>query len=153
MTQRGYDELTEKVRLLQDEEMPRVEKRLGVAREMGDLSENAEYDAAREEIGLLESRIGEIQDTLANTHVVEPTSQPQDETGICCTVEIEEQGSGRKDTWEIVGFEEGDIDKQRISVYSPMGEALVGHKIGQTAEATLPAGTKKFKILSIKYPT
>ena len=153
MTQRGYDALNQKLLRIQDHEMPLAEQRLGAAREMGDLSENAEYDAAREEIGLLESKVGEIQEVLGNSHVVEPASQPQDETGICCTAEIEDQQTRQKQTWEIVGYEEGDIDNGRISVYSPLGQALVGHKVGQVAEANLPAGVKKFKILSIRYPT
>lgn len=152
MTLRGYEALSEKLRRLIEEEMPRAETRLGVAREMGDLAENAEYDAAREEIRLLESKIGEIDDVLANTHVIEPASQPQDETGICCTVEIEEVESGRRDTWEIVGYEEGDVEAGRMSVYSPLGEAIVGHKVGDEVEAALPAGTRKYKILSVRYP-
>ena len=153
MTSRGYEALNEKLRLLIEEEMPRAETRLGAAREMGDLSENAEFDAAREEIRMLESKIGEIDDVLANTHVVEPGSQPQDETGICCTVEIEEVGSRRRDTWEIVGYEEGDVDAGRMSVYSPLGEAIVGHKVGAEVEAVLPAGTRTYRILSVRYPS
>ena len=153
MTQRGYEALSEKLHKIQNDELPKTEQRLGAAREMGDLSENAEYDAAREEIGLLETKIGEINEVLSNAHVVEPTSQPQDETGLGCTVEIEEQDSRARQTWEIVGYEEGDVDAGRISVYSPLGEALVGHKIGAIAEANLPAGKRRYKILSIRYPS
>lgn len=152
MTPRGYDALTEKLRRLVEEEMVRAETRLGVAREMGDLAENAEYDAAREEIRLLETKIGEISDILGSTHVVEPASQPQDETGLCCTVEIEEVGSGNRHTYEIVGFEEGDAEAGRISVYSPLGEAIVGHKVGAEVEASLPAGRRRYKIVSVRYP-
>lgn len=152
MTQRGYDALTEKLRLFVEEEMPRAETRLGVAREMGDLSENAEYDAAREEIRMLESRIGELSEVLGQAHVVEPASQPQDETGLCCTVEIQDVAGGKRDTWEIVGYDEGDVAKGRISVYSPLGEALVGRKVGDVVEAHLPAGKRQYTILSVRYP-
>ena len=153
MTERGYAELQEKLRKFQEKDLPRAEKRLGVAREMGDLSENAEYDAAREELRNLERQIAEVNDVLGRSDVVQAASQPQDETGLCSTVEIEDQESGQKITWEIVGYEEGDIDKGRISVYSPLGEALVGYKVGAVAEAKLPVGDKKFKILSIKWPS
>lgn len=152
MTQRGYDALNEKLRLLTEEEMPLAEKRLGAAREMGDLSENSEFDAAREEIRLLEGKIGEISEVLNQAHVVEPASQAQDETGICCTVEIQESPGGKRSTWEIVGYDEGDVSKGRISVYSPLGEALVGHKVGDLVEAHLPAGKKQYTILAIRYP-
>jgi transcription elongation factor GreA len=152
MTQRGYEALQEKMRRLVEEEMVRAETRLGAAREMGDLAENAEYDAAREEIRLLEGKIAEIQDVLSNVHVVEPGSQAQDETGICCTVEIEEVPSGRRATWEIVGYDEGDVERGRISVYSPLGEALVGHKVGAVVEASLPAGKRTYKVVALRYP-
>jgi transcription elongation factor GreA len=152
MTQRGYQELQERLRRLRNDEMHRAEVRLGAAREMGDLAENAEYDAAREEIRLLESKIAEVEEVLSNSHVVEPQSQPQDETGLCCTVEIQNLENGRREKWEIVGYEEGDVERGRLSVYSPLGEALVGHKAGEVVEANLPAGKRRVKIVSIAYP-
>jgi transcription elongation factor GreA len=124
--------------------------RLKSAIEMGDLSENADYKAAKEDQAFLEGRIQEIEKTLAVARVVDP-SQNQDGTiQIGTTATIQEDG-GKEEVWEIVGASEADIAKRKISYQSPVGSALIGKKTGDIAEASLPNGNIiRFKILKVE---
>ncbi len=151
ITREGYEKLKERLRHLDDVERPRLQKALGDAREMGDLSENAEFDAAREGLWLVDQQIGEITDRLARAEILDTSRLPTDSVAIGASVDVKEVKSGEKEVFHLVGEGESDPMSDRISVLTPIGQALLGHKVGDVVEARVPAGKLKFKILKITY--
>lgn len=151
MTKRGAELLREELHRLKTVERPNVITSIAEARAHGDLSENAEYDAAREKQGFIEGRISEVEAKLANAQVIEPKLVDAD--GRCvfgATVEVEE-GGGEKATWQIVGDDEADIKAGRISVNSPIARALIGKESGESVEVQTPGGLKRYEILDVRY--
>jgi transcription elongation factor GreA len=151
MTKRGAELLREELHRLKTIERPANSQAIGEARAHGDLSENAEYHAARERAGFIEGRISELEAKLANAQVIDPKLVDAD--GRCvfgATVDLEDE-SGEKATWQIVGEDEADIKKGRISVVSPMARALIGKESGETAVVQTPGGVKKYEILDVRY--
>jgi transcription elongation factor GreA len=151
MTKRGAELLREELHRLKTVERPNVITSIAEARAHGDLSENAEYDAAREKQGFIEGRISEVEAKLANAQVIEPKLVDAD--GRCvfgATVEVEE-GGGEKATWQIVGDDEADIKAGRISVNSPIARALIGKESGESVEVQTPGGVKRYEILDVRY--
>ena len=151
VTPRGFELLQNKLRTIKDDQLPKVEQRLGAARELGDLSENSEFDAAREELWRLEQLIGELQDQLARAQVVLPSQVDQTVVSFGATVTLENLATHREETWTIVGHGEADVDQGRISVNSPLASGLVGAKSGELREIDLPAGKRTFKIVRFSY--
>ena len=151
MTRQGYKALLEKLRLLKEEKLPSAEERLGKAREMGDLSENAEFDAAREEIWQLDRQIAELESQLSRIEVVDVSKVPRDAIYFGATVTVEDIDTKKSDVWTIVGNGESDINQNLISIDTPLASAFVGHKKGDTVEANLPAGRRIYKVLGIEY--
>ncbi|HYE89966.1 MAG TPA: transcription elongation factor GreA [Terriglobales bacterium] len=151
MTRRGAELLREELHRLKTIERPNVITAIAEARSHGDLSENAEYDAARERQGFIEGRISEVEAKLANAQIIDPKLVDAD--GRCvfgATVEVEE-GGGEKATWQIVGDDEADIKAGRISVNSPIARALIGKESGESVEVQTPGGLKRYEILDVRY--
>jgi transcription elongation factor GreA len=151
MTKRGADLLRAELQRLKTVERPAISQQIAEARSHGDLSENAEYDAAREKQGHVEARIRDIEAKLANAQIVDP--KLLDAGGRCvfgATVDIEEPG-GSQVTWQIVGEDEADIKANRISYSSPIGKALIGKEPGETVDVQTPGGLKRYEILDVRY--
>jgi transcription elongation factor GreA len=152
MTLRGADLLRTELRRLKSEDRPRVIKSIAEARSHGDLSENAEYHAAREQQGFIEGRIAEIESRLAAAEIIDVASLPP--TGrvvFGATVELEDQQEGAAVTYQIVGEDEADIRAGRISVTSPIARALIGKSSGDVVDVTAPGRTRSYEIVSVKY--
>jgi transcription elongation factor GreA len=152
MTLRGAELLRAELKRLKSEDRPRVIKAIAEARSHGDLSENAEYHAAREQQGFIEGRIGEIESRLGAAEIIDVASLPA--TGrvvFGATVELEDQDEGAGVTYQIVGEDEADIRGGRISVTSPIARALIGKVKGDVVDVTAPGKNLTYEILSVKY--
>jgi transcription elongation factor GreA len=133
-------------------ERPRVIQAIQEARSHGDLSENAEYEAAKERQGFIEGRIAELESKLAKAQIIDPAHIDAD--GRCvfgATVELEDADSGDVVTYQIVGEAEADIKRGKVSITSPIGRALIGKHAGDTAEVQAPGGVRSYEILDVKY--
>ncbi len=152
LTLRGAELLRQELQRLKSVDRPNVIQAIADARAQGDLSENAEYDAARERQGFLEGRIAEIESKLANAQVIDPRKIEADGRVVfAATVELEELSSGEKVRYQIVGDDEADIKEGRISVSSPIARALIGREVGDVAEVRAPGGTREYEVLGISY--
>jgi transcription elongation factor GreA len=151
MTLRGAELLRVELHRLKTVERPANSLAIAEARAHGDLSENAEYDAARERQGFIEGRISEIEAKLGNAQVIDPKLLDAD--GRCvfgATVDLEEKGA-KPITYQIVGEDEADIKAGRISISSPIARALIGKEAGDEVEVQTPGGVKKYEILDVRY--
>ncbi len=151
MTTRGAELLRAELQRLKAVERPNVIAAIAEARSHGDLSENAEYDAARERQGFIEGRISEVEAKLGNAQIIDPKLLDAD--GRCvfgATVDLEEQGKGPV-TYQIVGDDEADIKQNRISINSPIARALIGKEAGDIVDAQTPGGVKRYEILDVRY--
>ncbi len=152
ITVRGAERLRAELKRLKTEERPAVIKAIAEARGHGDLSENAEYHAAREHQGFIEGRIKEIEHRLSHTEVIEVSKLPQ--TGkvvFGTTVELEGTEGGVRVTYQIVGEDEADIRQGLIAVTSPIARALVGKEEGDTVEVQAPGGVRSYEIVAVRY--
>ncbi len=125
-------------------------ERIAEARSHGDLSENAEYDAAKEEQGLLELRISKMEDLLSRASVIDITNMPKDQAHILSTLTVKNLNNSKTYKYTLVSPEEADIDQGKISITSPVGQSLMGTKVKQVVQAKVPAGLIKFEVLSIE---
>lgn len=130
-------------------EIPKIRDRIATAREYGDLSENAEYHAAREEMGLLQLKILELEERLADCRVVSPAAVSTDNVQIYTRVTLRDLDSGQERIYTLVSLDEMDMASGRISIQSPIGEGLAGHVPGDEVEIRIPAGIKRYQILKI----
>lgn len=151
MTQKGYDQLRAQLDKLKNEELPRLQKALGEAREMGDLSENAEFDAARDEIWRIDRRIAELEDQLARAQVVDGSRIVDGEITLGATVKAEDLDARRKDEFMLVGENERHDGVDTVSAASPLGRALLGRRIGDVIEIQVPRGRLRYKIMEVRY--
>ena len=152
LTVKGAELLRTELHQLKTVERPSVIAAIQEARSHGDLSENAEYDAAKERQSFIEGRIVELESKLANSQIIDPAHLDAD--GRCvfgATVELEEVGSGESVTYQIVGDDEADIKQGKISISSPIARALIGKYSGDVAEVKAPGGIKEYEILDVKY--
>jgi transcription elongation factor GreA len=152
LTVAGAEKLRAELHRLKTVDRPNAITAIAEARSHGDLSENAEYDAAKERQGFIEGRIAEVENKLASAQVIDPKSLDAD--GRCvfgATVEIEDQESGEKLVVQIVGDDEADIKESKISVGSPVARALIGKSAGDVAEVQTPGGVKVYEILEVRY--
>jgi transcription elongation factor GreA len=149
MTRRGYDQAREKLDRLKNVEMPRLEKALGDARDMGDISENSEYETARHEIGITEQQIADLTDKIARAEIIEALNA--DEITIGALVKVMDLDSKRPDEFMIVGEGETRPEVDTVSVSSPLGTALLGKKVGDVAEFEAPRGRIRYRVVSFSY--
>jgi transcription elongation factor GreA len=152
LTKRGAALLRDELLRLKSVERPAVVNSIAEARAQGDLSENAEYDAAKEKQGFIEGRIAEIESKLAGAQVIDPTAVEADGRVIFgATVELEETATGDIVTYQIVGDDEADIDHGLISISSPIARALIGKSEGDVASVQAPSGARAYEIITVKY--
>jgi transcription elongation factor GreA len=149
ITKAGYGAMKEKVRHLKEVERPDVIRAIAEARAHGDLSENAEYDAAKERQAFVEGQIGELQHKIAYADVIDPAKVNTDRVTFGCTVTLENLSSGEEVTYQLVGTDECDVKEGRISVSSPLGKAMIGKTIGDEVLVRAPAGERRFEIIEI----
>ncbi|PTB20471.1 transcription elongation factor GreA [Trinickia symbiotica] len=152
LTKRGADQLRDELQRLKSVERPSVIHSIAEARAQGDLSENAEYDAAKEKQGFIEGRIAEIESKLAAAQVIDPTLLDADGRVVFgSTVQLEDLDSGDIVTYQIVGDDEADIDHGLISISSPIARALIGKSDGDVAVVQAPGGVREYEIISVRY--
>ena len=152
MTVQGAERLKGELQRLKTIERPSVIQAIAEARSHGDLSENADYDAAKERQGFIEGRIAEVESKLANAQVIDPASLDADGRVVFgATVDLEDGTSGDKVTYQIVGDDEADIKHGKISVSSPIARALIGKSEGDTADVQAPGGVRSYDVLAVRY--
>jgi len=152
MTLRGAEALRVELKRLKSEDRPNVIKAIAEARGHGDLSENAEYHAAREQQGFIEGRINEIESKLATAEIIDTSKMTNHGKVIFgANVQLEEQDEGTRVSYQIVGEDEADIKAGRISVTSPIARALVGKSQGDVVDVAAPGGVKSYEIVSVQY--
>ena len=144
----GYQKLQDELRELK-EERPNARQAVQRAREFGDLSENAEYHASKERLGSLERRIGNLEDTLSRTRLLENVDIPGDKVYIGATVELLDLKKDKEIVYTLVAPEEADFEHGKISTVSPIGKGLLGHAEGEEVEITVPAGKLNYRIVTI----
>ncbi|KND60371.1 Transcription elongation factor GreA [Candidatus Burkholderia verschuerenii] len=152
LTKRGAELLRDELQRLKAVERPAVINAIAEARAQGDLSENAEYDAAKEKQGFIEGRIAELESKLAGAQVIDPTTVDADGRVVFgATVELEDLESGDTVTYQIVGDDEADIDHGRVSVSSPIARALISKSEGDVASVQAPSGAREYEIIAVRY--
>lgn len=152
VTKRGAELLKDELQCLKTVERPAVINAISEARAQGDLSENADYDAAKERQGFIEGRIAEIESKLSMAQVIDPAALDAGGRVVFgATVELEEEASGEAVTYQIVGEDEADLKLGRINISSPIARALIGKEEGDVAEVQAPGGVKRFEIVAVSY--
>ncbi|MDC6486482.1 MAG: hypothetical protein RIQ77_347 [Pseudomonadota bacterium] len=152
MTRNGVERLKEELQQLKSQDRPNIIQAIAEARAQGDLSENAEYDAAKEKQGFIEGRISEIEAKLSNVQIIDPASLNAE--GKCvfgATIDLEDLDDEKKVTYQIVGDDEADIKSNKISISSPIARALIGKELGDVVEVETPGGIKSYEIMDVKY--
>ncbi|MDF2095499.1 transcription elongation factor GreA [Aquibaculum arenosum] len=151
MTAEGFARLEEELRHLKTVARPEVIKAIAEAREHGDLSENAEYHAARERQSFIEGRVAELEDRISRAQVIDPTKLSGDTVKFGATVRVVDEDTDQETQYQIVGETEADVKAGRIAVTSPIARALIGKAVGDSVEVTTPKGTKAYEILNVQY--
>jgi transcription elongation factor GreA len=151
MTPEGLARLEDELRKLKNDERPAVIRAIAEAREHGDLSENAEYHAARERQGFIEGRVAELEDIVSRAEVIDASKLSGDVIRFGATVMLADLDTDEEASYRIVGSHEADIAKGRISVTSPLGRALIGKTLGDTVEVTTPGGAKAYEVVKVSY--
>jgi transcription elongation factor GreA len=152
MTLRGAEALRAELKRLKTEDRPNVIKAIAEARGHGDLSENAEYHAAREQQGFIEGRISEIESKLSNAEIIDPSRLTASSKVVFgANIELEDQNAGNVLKYQIVGEDEADIRAGRISVTSPIARAVIGKEEGDTVDVEAPGGTHTYEIVAVRY--
>ncbi len=152
MTREGYEKLKADLDRMQNSEMIEVAKRIAAARELGDLSENAEYHAAREDQGMLQARIDALKDKLSRAYFIERSTLPSDTAVFGARVRVKDLDLDEEETFELVGPGDEDYNNNKILTSSPIGQGLLGKKLGEVVEIQVPMGKLRFEILSISFP-
>jgi transcription elongation factor GreA len=151
MTRDGYEKVKAELAHLHDVKMLEVTKRVAAARDLGDLSENAEYHAAREDQGLLQAQIDLLRTKLGKAYIIDPNQLPKDTVVFGSKVKVMDLDMDEEEEFELVGPGQDDPDKNRILTTSPIGQGLLGKKKGEVAEIEVPRGTIRFKVLEIAF--
>jgi transcription elongation factor GreA len=152
LTVEGAEMLTAELKKLKSEDRPKVIAAISEAREHGDLKENAEYHAAREQQGFIEGRIQDIEGKLGNATIIDVSKLPQNGKVVFgVTVDLVDEDSGDEVTYKIVGEDEADIKQNKISIGSPIAKALIGKEEGEVVDVTTPGGTRSFEVVEVKY--
>jgi len=148
-TAEGLKKLRDELNQLKDVERPKASQAIAEARDKGDLSENAEYDAAKESQGMLEMQISKLEETLSNARIIDETQIDDTKVLVHSTVKIKNQTDGMEMVYKLVAESESDLKTGKISVDSPIGKGLLGKEVGNIAEILVPNGVLKFKIIKI----
>ena len=150
MTRAGYEKLEEELRRLKSVDRIKIVKEIEVARAHGDISENAEFHAAKERQSHIEGRVRQLEDKLARAVVIDPTGQPPDEVRFGVTVQLEDTATGDRVTYTILGEEESDVVNGCISVSSPVARALLGKAVGDSVSVRVPKGVRVLEVIEIR---
>lgn len=150
MTPRGAEKLKEELARLK-EERPKISREIGVAREHGDLSENAEYHAAKERQGMVEARIKDLEDKISRSEVIDPSSLSGDKVRFGATVSLLNVETDEGSTYQIVGADEADLNQGTISISAPLARALIGKEAGDEVKVQLPGGARHYEIVSVEF--
>lgn len=148
-TKEGYEKLKKELEYLKNKERPKIAQQIAEAREKGDLSENAEYDAAKDAQGMLEMKINKLEETMSQARVLDEKELDTSTVQILNTVKVLNKKANKEQKLTIVSENEADFKKGKISVDSPIGKGLLGKKVGDVAEIKVPSGTIEFEILEI----
>ncbi|MCM2291264.1 transcription elongation factor GreA [Allorhizobium sp. BGMRC 0089] len=151
MTQNGFIKLQEELRWRQQEERPRIIEAIAEARAHGDLSENAEYHAAKEAQSLNEGRISELEDLTARAEVIDLSKMSGSKIKFGATVKLVDEDTDEEKTYQIVGDQEADVKAGRISISSPIARAMIGKEVGDSIEVVAPGGAKAYEIISVNW--
>jgi transcription elongation factor GreA len=151
MTQNGFAKLSEELRWRQQEERPRIIEAIAEARAHGDLSENAEYHAAKEAQSHNEGRVGELEDLIARAEVIDLSKMSGSKIKFGATVKLVDEDTDEEKTYQIVGDQEADVKAGRISISSPIARALIGKEVGDNIEVVAPGGSKAYEILAVNW--
>jgi len=149
MTEEGYEKLREEVNLLETVERPKISKQIAEARDKGDLSENAEYDAAKEAQGILEAKIAQLKNLLANARFIDKNSIGTDSVQILNKVTIKNTKNNQQMTYTLVAESEANLKENKIAISTPIAQGLMGKKVGDIAEIKVPNGIVTFEIMDI----
>ena len=151
MTQEGYNKKKADIDRMENEEMPLIAEKIAAARDEGDLKENAEYHAQRENQGMLQAKINRIKSDMANGMIIDPATMPRGEVAFGATVKVKDLDFDDEEIYTLVGSGEEDYDTGRILLTSPIGQGLLGKKVGEVAEVEAPKGIFKLEIVEITY--
>ena len=151
MTQEGYKKLQDELKKLTSKDRPNIIAAIAEARGHGDLSENAEYQYAKEQQSLIEGRISDLESTISRAEIIDVKNMTGEDIKFGATVEIEDDESGKKQTYQIVGEYESDIENKKISITSPLARGLIGKSKDDNVEVNSPKGIKSYTIISVKY--
>lgn len=151
MTREAYNKKKAEVERLEQEDLPLIAEKIAAARAEGDLSENAEYHAQREQMGLLQARINQMRSQLARASIVDPSKLPKDEVAFGATVLVKDLDLDDEEEFTLVGAGDENYDRGRYLITSPIGQGLLGKRVGDKVEIPVPKGKLKFEILSIRY--
>ncbi|MCW9035672.1 MAG: transcription elongation factor GreA [Alphaproteobacteria bacterium] len=151
MTKAGYDRLSVELKQLKSEERPAIIKAIATAREHGDLSENAEYHAAREKQSFTEGRISELEAVLSRADVIDPSTLSGDVIRFGATILLVDEDTDEEATYQILGSHEADISQGRLSITAPLARALIGKTLGDSIEVQAPGGSKSYEVLKVDY--
>ena len=151
MTVEGYKALETELHRLKSQERPRIIQAIAEARAHGDLSENAEYHAAKEAQGMNEAKVAELEDKLGRADVIDPTKLSGDSVKFGATVELVDEDTDEEVTYKLVGDLEADVKSGKVSISSPIARALIGKAVGDSVEVTTPKGSRSYEILKISW--
>ena len=151
MTKEGYDKKMKEIAYLESVERPRISAAIAEARDKGDLSENSEYDAAKEAQGMLEMKISQLKDLVANARIIDESKLNTDEVQIMNKVKLKNCANGMVVEYTIVADSEANLKEKKIASSTPIAQGLLGHKLGETVEIRVPSGLMKFEILEIGF--
>lgn len=151
MTKDGYKKKMEEIAFLESVERPRISAAIAEARDKGDLSENSEYDAAKEAQGMLEMKIAKLKDLVANARIIDESKLSTDEVAIMSRVKMRNVANGMEVEYTIVADSEANLKEKKIGSSTPIAKGLLGHKTGETVEIQVPAGLMKFQIVEISF--
>jgi len=151
MTADGFQRLEEELRHLKLNERPAVIRQIAEAREHGDLSENAEYHAARERQSFIEGRVAELEDKIARAEVIDVSKLSGKQVKFGATITVVDEDTDEKNSYQIVGPDEADVREKRLSITSPLARAVIGKKVGDTVEVTTPNGSKSYEIVKVAF--
>ena len=151
ITKEGYSALMKELKFLKEKERPKIIKEIAEARGHGDISENAEYEAAKDKQGLLEAKIKDLEHRLSLADIIDPATLSHDRVAFGATVKLFNIETEEEETYQLVGPDESDVGQKKISVHSPLGHALLGKQVDDTAVVNAPKGKIEYEVLEISF--